>query len=336
MNQEQLRKKIEYSLQEGFTEQEVRQVLREQGIRRSRINQAFNQIRNGNQSSQGGRQESSRTGAQQTGGNPRKRSQGNQESNGNQRRPQKQAQQGGVQQGQARQPGNQQAQKDQEPGSPGNIDSAFSDTGTDQQGRGRETGSGGAIPGLDLTDSFYRVKQSFLLRRYSVYDQNGEQVLKAKNKILSLKTRIPFRLPGEEEDVFKVESERLMNISNNYNLTQEGGDDLAVIDRKRTIFNQVWRVRDPDDNSIAAKIKTASQAVMAVRIIGSRVPFLGVLTSIIPHTYEIEDNNGQKIGELEGQLSIRDTYDLKLQDSGSLDREAMIAAVISIDAIEGQ
>lgn len=237
-----------------------------------------------------------------------------------------------------RQSGNQQVQQNQnqELGSPDNNDNAFSDSGTDQQSQGRGAGSGGAISGLDLTDSFYRVKQSFLLKRYSVYDQNGEQVLKARNKILSLKTRIPFRLPGEEEHIFKVESERLMNISNNYNLTQEGENDLAVIDRKRTILNQVWRVRNPDDNSIAAKIKTASQAVMAVRIIGSRVPLLGVLTSIIPHTYEIEDNNGQKIGELEGQLSIRDTYDLKLQDSGSLDREAMIAAVISIDAIEGQ
>jgi uncharacterized protein YxjI len=160
--------------------------------------------------------------------------------------------------------------------------------------------------------------------------------LKARNKILSLTTKIPFKLPDEDQEVFRAESERLFNISNNYNLTREDGDNLAVIDRKRTLINQVWRVRDPDDNSIAAEIKTANQGVMMIRLIGSRIPLLGILTSLIPHTYEIGDNNGQNIGKLEGEVSIRDKYDLKLQDSGSLDREAMIAAVISIDAIEGQ
>lgn len=313
MNQEQLIKKIRYSLDEGYTEDEVRNVLRSQGVPNSDITRAFNQINSQQNRDQNSVQQSSQNqgGAMQNQPDPANQF-GNQSQNQNSNTQNQGL--GGDQQ--LRRQG--QTQDEQQ---------SFS-----QAARG----AGGAISGLDLTDSFYKIKQSFLLRRYSVYDQNNEQVLKAKNKILSIKTKIPFKLPGEDENVFKVESERLFNISNNYNLTQENGNDLAVIDRKRTIFNQVWRVRDPQDNSIAAKIKTASQAVMAVRIIGSRIPFLGILTSIIPHTYKVEDNSGQVIGELEGELSIRDTYDLKLQDSGSLDREAMIAAVISIDAIEGQ
>jgi len=54
MNQEQLRKKIQHSLREGFSEQEVRQVLRQQGLKHSQINQAFNQIKNQQQNRKAG------------------------------------------------------------------------------------------------------------------------------------------------------------------------------------------------------------------------------------------------------------------------------------------
>lgn len=316
MNQEQLIKKIEYSLDEGYTQDEIRNVLMNQGVSKSEITKAFNQINS------------------QQGNQSRKNRQAQNQDFQNQSDPANRNQFGGK-----GNPGQQESVPN--PGNSQNFGNQGQNQNSQNQSLNQSTqeprgNSGGSIPGLDLTDSFYKIKQSFILRRYSVLDQNSEKVLKARNKILSIKTKIPFKIPGEDEHLFKVESERLFNISNNYNLEKQDGTKLAVIDRKRTIFNQVWRVRDPQDNSIAAKIKTASQAVMAVRIIGSRIPLLGILTSIIPHTYEIEDNNGQKIGELEGELSIRDKYDLKLQDSGNLDRESMIAAVISIDAIEGQ
>lgn len=321
MNQDQLVKKIKYSLDEGYTQDEIRNVLRSQGASDSDITQAFNQINNqsNNQRQNNQKSQNQRQNTVQNQSDPANRGQFGGNGNNNQ--------QEGFQ--------NQSPQKNQQLGNQDQAQNSQNQSFT-QNTQNTRGNPGGSIPGLDLTDSFYKIKQSFILRRYSVFDQNNEKVLKARNKILSIKTKIPFKIPGEEEHLFKVESERLFNISNNYNLEKQDGSKLAVIDRKRTIFNQVWRVRDPQDNSIAAKIKTASQAVMAVRILGSRIPLLGILTSIIPHTYEIEDNNGQKIGELEGEVSIRDKYDLKLQDSGDLDRESMVAAVISIDAIEGQ
>lgn len=222
-----------------------------------------------------------------------------------------------------------------DPGSGGGLDSAFSDN-DEQQNFGGGQSSGGAIPGLDLTDSYYRIKQQLFLTRYSIFDQNDEKVLKAKSKILSIKTNIPFMRPEEEEPVFRVLSARFPNISNNYKVRNEQNDDvLAVLDRKRTLLNQVWRIRDPDDNSIVATIQNENTMLQFLRTYGGIIPLVPNVFALAPHTYEVTDVSDNQIGELAGELSIRDEYDLNLQDSGELDRESMIASIIAIDALEG-
>ncbi|MFB6115002.1 MAG: hypothetical protein ABEK04_01825 [Candidatus Nanohalobium sp.] len=318
MNQEQLVKKIKYSLNDGYTEDELRQVLRSQGISHSQINQAFRQINSGNRNNQNSQQRQQNTSQQQ-----------GQNQLGNQnRRPQNQ----GQNQNFGNSQGNQQFQ-DNNGGLGGDDQQSFSQQ-NQQRGSGRS--SGGAIPGLDLTDSYYRIKQQMLLNRYSVYDQNDNKVLSAKKKILSIKTDIPFTKDGDDSPIFRVVSESLLNISHNYEVkNEETGENLAILDRKRTIFNQIWRVRDPNDNSIVATIKNSNQMVQFLRTYGGKIPIIPNVFAFIPHTYEVLDVNDNKIGELEGELSVRDQYDLKLQDSGQLDRESMIASIISIDALEG-
>lgn len=349
MNQEQLRKKIQHSLREGFSEQEVRQVLRQQGVKHSRINQAFNQIKNN--SNQNRNKQSSRR-AQNQQGRQRNNQQGSRpQSSQGQAQSQRTGQQGQSQRGQQRgqsqasthqrqrQQGQQSFQQDSmnDPGSGGGLDSAFSDNDGQQEFGGGSQGSGGAISGLDLTDSYYRIKQQLLLTRYSVFDQNDEKVLKAKNKILSIKTNIPFMRPDDEEEpLFRVVSARFPNISNNYKVMSEQDDEeLAVLDRKRTLLNQVWRIRDPNDNSIVATIQNENTMLQFLRTYGGMVPLVPNIFALAPHKYNVTDVNDNQIGELEGQLSIRDEYDLKLKDSGELDRESMIASIIAIDALEG-
>ena len=163
-----------------------------------------------------------------------------------------------------------------------------------------------------------------------------EKILKARAKILSIKTNIPFLRPDQEEPVFRVVSSRLLNVSNNYKVRDEQNDDvMAVLDRKRTLLNQVWRIRDPQDNSIVATIKNESMMLQFLRSYGGMVPIIPNLFALAPHTYSITDVNENQIGELEGKLSIRDEYELNLEDSGQLDRKDMISSIIAIDALEG-
>lgn len=347
MNQEQLRKKIQHSLREGFSEEEVRQVLREQGIRHSRINQAFNEIKNNNQNvsnqartgqNQQNRQQSER----RQGSRPQNsQNQGQGQQQGRQRQNQRSQQRGRNQPSSRQKPGQQSQQQGfqqdsmNDSGSGGGFDSASNESGS-QQDFGGAQGPGGAISGLNLSDSYYRIKQHLFLTRYSIFDQNDEKVLKAKKKILSIKTNIPFIRPEEEEPVFRVLSARFPNISNNYKVMDEQKDEeLAVLDRKRTLLNQVWRIRNPNDNSIVATIQNENTMLQFLRTYGGMVPLIPNFFALAPHTYSITDVNDNKIGELAGELSIRDEYELNLKDSGELDRESMIASIIAIDALEG-
>ncbi|MFB6174359.1 MAG: hypothetical protein ABEJ87_00090 [Candidatus Nanohalobium sp.] len=337
MNQEQLRKKIQHSLREGFTEEEVRQVLRQQGIRHSKINQAFNQIKN---NSTQARNRSNQT--RGTGQNQQNRQQNNQRQGSRSRNSQSQ-QRGQQRQDQqdrnarlnqnSRQKQQGFQQEDLDNGS-GGLDLASDESGGEQNFTGQRSGQ--VIPGLDLTDSYYRIKQQLLLARYSIFDKNDEKVLKAKGKILSLKTNIPFMRPEDKEPVFRVVSARLPNVSHNYEVRKEDdGEALAVLDRKRTLLNQIWRIRTPDDNSIVATIQNESTVLQFLRSYGGIIPFVPNPFILAPHTYQVTDVNDNQIGELEGQLSIRDEYKLNLQDSGQLDRESMIASIMAIDALEG-
>lgn len=345
MNQEQLRKKIKHSLNEGFSEEEVKQVLRQQNVPHSQINKAFRQIKNqGQQSNPGNHQRNPGNQQENQFGNS-SRNQGlqgnNQQGNTQQqndsfsqnsrKRTQNQNQgQGKVQGNQQSQQGFQQGQNQSQNNNSGFGNSTNTDSGN------QASGSDGSIPDLDLTDSYYKIRQRLLLRRYSVYDQNNNKVLKAKKKLLSLKTDIPFSKPEGEEPIFRVISERLLNLSKNFEVKNEQNDEtLAVLHRKRTLLNQVWRIRDPDDNSTVATIQNDNTMLQFLRTYGGMIPLVPNLFALIPHTYNVTDINDQKIGQLEGQLSIRDIYELNLQDSGQLDRESMIASIIAIDALEG-
>ena len=306
MNQEQLRKKIQHSLREGFSEQEVRQVLRQQGLKHSQINQAFNQIKNQQQNRKAG---------------PEKKQNSNL---GEQKRPST-----------TQEPSNQTQKQNT------GLENGFQDddlSGNPEQNnfQQNQSSSGGTIPGLNLTDNYYRIKQQLLLARYSVFDQNDEKVLRAKGKIFSLKTDIPFFKPGEEQPLFRVTSERLANVSNNYEVKNEQNNEkIAVLDRKRTLLNQIWRIRDPQDNSIVATIKNENTVLQFLRTYGGIIPYVPNPFAFVPHTYEISDVNDNQIGELDGELSIKDKYELKLKDSGDMDKESMISSIIAIDALEG-
>ncbi|PSQ35467.1 hypothetical protein BRD05_04945, partial [Halobacteriales archaeon QS_9_70_65] len=59
------------------------------------------------------------------------------------------------------------------------------------------------------------------------------------------------------------------------------------------------------------------------------------LGELIPHKYEITDADGGHVGRIEGQLSVRDRYEITIDDASSVPKEAVVAAAMVIDAIQG-
>jgi hypothetical protein len=62
------------------------------------------------------------------------------------------------------------------------------------------------------------------------------------------------------------------------------------------------------------------------------IPYFGPL---IPHKYEISDADGNHVGNIEGQFSIKDRYEITIDDASNVPKEAVVAGAMVIDAIQG-
>jgi uncharacterized protein YxjI len=183
------------------------------------------------------------------------------------------------------------------------------------------------IGGVDLTADRYVITQRPFRNRYKITDAEGDVVLKTKQKLFKLKEEFPF-LDSDGNVVFRVKAESMLDFAGDYTLIDESsGEPIAVLEKQFTFFKHVWRVRSPDDRLLAT-IESGSLVIEVMRNLSG-------LFSIIPHSYTIEGPSGAALGTLDGRLSIRDIYDLHIEDPGDAPKEALVAAAIAIDALEG-
>jgi len=184
------------------------------------------------------------------------------------------------------------------------------------------------IGGIDLYADEYTVKQSLVRNKYEVYDPDGSLVLKGKQKLFKMKEEFPFQ-DADGNVVFRVKAEGVFDIAGDYTLVDEATEDpVVVLDKNFTLFKHVWKVRSPEDERLLATIESGSAVVEALRNVSS-------LFNLIPHSYTIEGPDGQDLGSIEGHFSLRDTYTISLGETGDIPREALVAACVAIDALEG-
>lgn len=184
------------------------------------------------------------------------------------------------------------------------------------------------IGGIDLDGEEYTVEQSLVRNKYKVYGPDGDLVLKSKQKLFKMKEEFPFQ-DADGNVVFRVKAEGILDVAGDYTITDEATEEpIAVLGKNFTLFKHVWKVRSPDDERLLATISSGSTIVEVLRSISS-------LFNLIPHTYTIEGPDGEDLGSIEGQFSLRDRYTIHLGDTGEVPREAMVAACVAIDALEG-
>jgi uncharacterized protein YxjI len=184
------------------------------------------------------------------------------------------------------------------------------------------------IPGVALDADEYTVRQHLIRNKYKVFGPDGDLVLRAKQKLFRMKEEFPFTTPDGDE-VFRVKAESFLDHAGDYTLTAEpSGNPVAVLEKQFTLFKHVWKVRHPDDERLLATIESRGAVVEFLRGISS-------LFNLVPHTYSVEGPNGERLGEISGRLSLRDTYDITIEDSGDAAKEALVVACIAIDALEG-
>jgi len=184
------------------------------------------------------------------------------------------------------------------------------------------------ISGVDLTDDEYEVVQSLVRNKYEAHDSNGDLVFKGKQKMFKMKEEFPF-VDADGEDLFSVKAGGILDVAGDYTLTDEQtGEPVVVLDHNWSWFNDHWKIRHPKNEALIAEIELQSLAAELARRF---VPYGG----FIPHKYEITDVDGDHVGDIEGQFSMKDRYDITIDDANDVPRDAVVAAAMVIDAIEG-
>jgi uncharacterized protein YxjI len=182
------------------------------------------------------------------------------------------------------------------------------------------------IGGVDLSGDRYAIKQSLIRNKYVVEDGDGNVVLRGKQKVFRMREEFPFTDPGGDV-VFRVKAKNVFDVAGDYTLVDEAsGDAVAVIEKQFTLFKHVYRIRSPDGD-LWATIESESALVMALK------SFVGVL-GLLPHRYSITGPDGRSMGSIHERFSLRDIFDVEVDDTGDVPREAIVAAACAIDALE--
>jgi uncharacterized protein YxjI len=56
--------------------------------------------------------------------------------------------------------------------------------------------------------------------------------------------------------------------------------------------------------------------------------------NLFPNKYEIFDPDGDHVGDITGQFSLKDTYTVTIDDASDVPKEAVLAAACVLDALE--
>ncbi|RLM97134.1 LURP-one-related/scramblase family protein [Haloarcula sp. Atlit-7R] len=184
------------------------------------------------------------------------------------------------------------------------------------------------IAGIDLSDDSYTVEQSLVRNKYKAMDAAGNVVLRGKQKMLKMKEQFPF-VDANGDEVFEVNAGGIIDVAGNYVLTDSRtGEDIVILDNDYSIFQDTWKIRDASTEAKIAEINSQGALVTIARNV---VPFGGW----IPHKYEITDQDGNHVGNIDGQFSLKDRYEITIDDASTVPKEPIIAAAMVIDAIQG-
>jgi len=184
------------------------------------------------------------------------------------------------------------------------------------------------IQGIELTDDRYVVEQSLIRNKYKAMDKAGNVVVRGKQKMFKLKEEFPF-VDAEGNEVFTVKAGGMLDVAGNYVLSDaRTGEEVVILDNDYSLLQDTWKIRDARTEAKIAEINSQGALVTIARNV---IPFGGW----IPHKYEITDVDGNHVGNIDGQFSLKDRYEITIDDSTTVPKEPIIAAAMVIDAIQG-
>lgn len=188
------------------------------------------------------------------------------------------------------------------------------------------------VTGIDLSGSQYTVEQTGsdqnFRPEYDAKDVTGETLFSGTYQMYEGKDRLSFVDPDGTE-IFTVTAGGAWDIAGDYLLTDnQTGEEIVIFDNDLSLFQDTWRIRDPNDGSLLAEINSRGGAIT----LGRKILPVG---QWIGHQYEISDSDGEPVGSIESGFAIFDEYEITFSDTSSVPVAPIVIGAIVIDAIQG-
>ena len=195
-----------------------------------------------------------------------------------------------------------------------------------------DTTQDSGLTGIDLSGSQFTVEQTGsdqnFRPEYEARDVTGETLFSGTYQMYEEKDRFQFTDP-EGTEIFTVEAGGSWDIAGDHLLTDtQTGEEVVSLDNDLSLFQDTWRIRDPDDESLLAEINSRGGAIT----LGRKILPVG---QWIGHTYKISDSDGEPVGSIESGFAIFDEYEITFSDTSSVPVAPIVIGAIVIDGIQG-
>jgi len=184
---------------------------------------------------------------------------------------------------------------------------------------------------LGLSGTQYTVEQTGTDKNfrpeYEARDVTGDTIFRCTHQMYEETDTFPF-VDTDGTELFTVEAGGTWDIAGDYLLTDsQTGEELVVLDNDFSLFEDTWRIRDAEDESLIAEINSRG----ALFTVGRKLLPVG---QWIGHTFEITDAEGNAVGTIESDFAVFDQYEITISDSSSVPIDPIVAGAVVVDAIQ--
>jgi uncharacterized protein YxjI len=169
--------------------------------------------------------------------------------------------------------------------------------------------------------------------------QEGETLLVVRQKRLSVREDIRFRLdPERDEHLFMIKSKSMFEFRGRHEVLDEHGGLIGQLEKSfgASLLRSSWVVRDPE-GQVRMSAQEASLLIALVRRFGELVPLMGTeFLSYLPFNFRLHAPGGGELGHYQRVLgTFRDRYVLELgPEADGIDRRLLLAFAVALDALQ--
>lgn len=155
---------------------------------------------------------------------------------------------------------------------------------------------------------------------YEIYE-DGELVLYSKIDDSEIRNDLLF-VDKEENTKLVATTHPKLDVPVSYSIIdKETGEPIGGLRKEGGMIRRQWKLID-ENNTIVATLKEDYLSLSLAR---------RFLTSLIPFKYDAISKEGDKIADIDGELKLRDVYNIDV--CGDIDPRLIVPAAVIIDSI---